>query len=807
MKYKSILFTVSSAIMLIGVQLNAKVVNQNTAQSVANGFLLSKGIEAKELIPVHQDSDPAVMHAPSIDGKAPAYHIFSDREHNAVIVVAGDDMARPILGYSFSPDQDADGNYPPAMKDWLDEMERQIDYARNSGLPDKAIRQQNLPYNSVNVIKQLTTAQWGQSFPFNLYCPSIGMQTCLTGCVATSYAILMKYYGSPYGGNGRTQGYISSKTGVSVAPRDLNHSYQWDRMPLEITQETSSEQFHEIAMLMADIGAAIQADYGTDETSAGYDKQAIFAHFGYNNGLYRQQSDYSAQEWYSMIKSQLDNNRPVLYNAKTSDNSGAHSFIIDGYAQDDYFCINWGWEGQYNGVFALNAMDLDFTDYNGLQSAYFDFQSAAGMPTVAVVNDSINCPSVEAAMGVVSLVNQPARITLVQNSVTDEVFVKNGQNVILDLNGHTLDIEKWGFFNYGTLTVKDTDGNGKINITRGNTAILNNYGNLTVEGGNFTNLMAKSSSTDYRRCIWNDAYGTVRVKDGKFTCNGQVVCNNGKLTIDKGSFQCTDDSDILVNFSRNDTLTVNGGTFQTTVEGNYCRNIWTADKTVTIINGGSFLSNKTVICLNGDATINNGQFRCAGDATTIVNYCKTGTLTINGGTFRNSLKNNGNYHRAVWTDSETYTHITGGVFISYFQTVTVNGDALIDGGSFESYGSAGILSAGNVIINNCKLKADNWILYAAEGFSIKCYGGLYSKTVSNEFLGNGSVCSRNTDSATSSTYPYKVVNTLNGINPVYRQDDIRDINYDLNGIVIPDNNPGIHIIRNSEGKAVKVLVK
>ena len=206
MKYKSILFTVSSAIMLIGVQLNAKVVNQNTAQSVANDFLLSKGIEAKELIPVH----------------------------HAVIVVAGDDMARPILGYSFSPDQDADGNYPPAMKDWLDEMERQIDYARNSGLPDKAIRQQNLPYNSVNVIKQLTTAQWGQSFPFNLYCPSIGMQTCLTGCVATSYAILMKYYGSPYGGNGRTQGYISSKTGVSVAPRDLNHSYQWDRMPLEI---------------------------------------------------------------------------------------------------------------------------------------------------------------------------------------------------------------------------------------------------------------------------------------------------------------------------------------------------------------------------------------------------------------------------------------------------------------------------------------------------------------------------------------------------------------------------------------------
>ncbi|MBR4810564.1 MAG: Spi family protease inhibitor [Bacteroidaceae bacterium] len=63
---------------------------------MARSFMASKGLSDKELV-LFQSSNPTALRAQSVD--APAYHIFTDTDKKEFIVVSGDDIARPILGY------------------------------------------------------------------------------------------------------------------------------------------------------------------------------------------------------------------------------------------------------------------------------------------------------------------------------------------------------------------------------------------------------------------------------------------------------------------------------------------------------------------------------------------------------------------------------------------------------------------------------------------------------------------------------------------------------------------------------------
>lgn len=884
------------AALLFCVNLSAKIVTENAAQSVAKSFMASQGLTEKEMV-LYQSSDESTVFRTQSKDDAPAYHIFTGADHKGLIVVSGDDIARPILGYSFNITNDENGEMPPAMQEWLDDMERQILQARKAGLQQSAevASQWKAPgIDAGNVVKQLTTAQWNQNPPLNQQCPSKNGVHCLTGCVPTAYAILMKFYRYPSSGKGGTPAYSCTKSGVNVPSRNLNHPYDWDSMLPEYFSNVdySEHQADGVAQLMADIGAAIQADYGFDATSAYFDthnKGAMFSHFGYNVGKQKFKADYTTEEWYSMLKDKLDNEHPVLYRAETED-QGGHAFIIDGYTDLDYFCINWGWGSYWNGAFLLDALQVEIYNYNGTQAAFPDFQPATSQPAVAMINGA-ECPSLEIAFGMVPSNGQLTKIKLLQNDSIFDIVIPKKQNILLNLNGHNADIEKYGFYNYGTFTITDSIGNGKMTVVEGNTSVLNNYGTLTVDGGEFTNVLAlaEDQEKDYRRCIWTDKETTTHIKRGKFTSIGQVICNNGIMTIDDGVFECTGNNDAITNFATTDTLTINGGTFKNLTarsEGtNYRRAIWTITDSKTLIKGGVFKSNSTVICTNGRMNIENGEFECTGNSNVIANYgttdtlvinggtfknlstgneqnnyrytvwtkagtathitggqfrctypvvisngemiidngtfettgntsaiynySTTGKMTINGGTFRNTLKvkNNPDYRRALYTPKETTTTITGGEFYSDFQVITTVGNIVIDNATIEDYGNGlGCLSAGKIVINNCKIKANRLLSIADEG-TLKCYGGLYSQKVTSPFLGPSCQCVSNTDAATKTKYPYKVNNTANGIDAVKPASDTWAAHYDLNGMIRSDNNPGLHIIRQADGKTVKVLYK
>ena len=813
---------VFSALSLFAVSVNAKVVTEKTAASVAKNFMVSNGL-TQELVVFQPADDQMVYKEKTID--APAYHLFIDKNHKNLVIVSGDDIARPILGYCFNSQNDGNSDLPPAMKDWLNEMERQISYARKNGIVQNSemVRQWGDP-GVGNVVKQLNTAQWQQNSPYNLQCPlQNDGNRCITGCVATAYAILMKYYGYPSSGKGITPAYICTKSGVYVQSRDLNHSYNWSSMPLTYSSDKYIEFATNVAQLMADIGAAIQADYANSETSANYStysKSALFSHFGYYVGKQYKKANYAIEEWYTKLKEQLDMDRPVLYRGEHEDAGGGHAFIIDGYTDQDYFCINWGWGGNHNGAFALDALNPGTYTYNSEQAAFFDFQPAASLPTVAIANE-IECPTLETAIGIAPLNGTLTQIKMIENDTINDIYIQDNQNIELDLNGCTIGIEQYGFYNHGNLNVSDSKGNGKIIVTSGNTSVLNNYNVLSIDGGDFINKVALAKGEkDYRRCIWTAAESATLIKGGRFTSISQTICSNGLLTIDNGEFECIGTSAVISNYSTSDTLSINGGTFKNLTNpsenSNYCRTLWTCDGSVTNIKSGLFICKNGVLCSNGELTIDDGRFECTGNHGVVNFYSKTGLLTINGGTFINSLKDKDKdkeqpeYRRAVWADEGSKTHITNGYFSCDYQVMTFVGDAVVDGATIDNTGNGvGILSVANVVVNYCKLRGTRLLGVGAKtGSSIKCYGGIYSQKVDNSFLGTDCKCVSNDDDNTNSTYPFKVVNTNpSEVKAIMMTSDAEEMHYDLNGIKRSDNYPGLHIIHRADGKNIKVIYK
>ncbi|MDE5842638.1 MAG: C10 family peptidase, partial [Muribaculaceae bacterium] len=75
---------------------------------------------------------------------------------------------------------------------------------------------------------------------------------------------------------------------------------------------------------------------------------------------------HSEEDNLSMLRGSLDKGYPVIYSGS---GSGSHAFIIDGYDQESYH-INWGWNGECNGYFNLNALqpneESDFSSDNGM---------------------------------------------------------------------------------------------------------------------------------------------------------------------------------------------------------------------------------------------------------------------------------------------------------------------------------------------------------------------------------------------------------------------------------------------------------
>lgn len=312
--------------------------------------------------------------------QSPAYYVFDNTGGPGFVIVAGDDVAMPVLGYSFEHEFSKD-NLPANLKAWLEYMRDEVNKARRSGA--KAESAVTRAWSQVEVgtpVVELETAKWNQMEPYNLLCPIVGGESTYTGCTATAVAIVMRYHQWPEKGVGTLPGYKISR-GEVLPELPLGHTYDWKNMPLEYPYLGYSQvEANAVAVLMRDCGWMIFSDYGpigsVGTMASSYDiPSGLKTYMGYDKkARIISRNGYSTFEWNALMKGELDNSRPIIY-AGFSVRSG-HAFVLDGYTDQDYYRVNWGWGGYCDGYFLLTALDPEGQGAGGSEGGYNTSQTA-----------------------------------------------------------------------------------------------------------------------------------------------------------------------------------------------------------------------------------------------------------------------------------------------------------------------------------------------------------------------------------------------------------------------------------------------
>lgn len=308
-------------------------------------------------------------------GAEPAFYVFGNPQGKGFVIVSGDDVANPILGYSHE-NAFPQGNLPSHVQSWLESMKLQINGARAQGVTSSTTTRSPLTRIGEVVVK-LETAQWGQDKPFNLFTPRVGFSQTPAGCGITAAAIIMHYHKWPAQGNGIIPEYQTETHKIKRPAIELGHVYNWDVMLSNYSGYYTTQQAEEVAQLMGDLGTMFQADYVSGATSITTTMvgETLPIYMDYDkSALTRDRYLYTDEEWHAMMKNELDQHRPIFYFG--SNWYAGHAFVLDGYTTDSYYSVNWGWNGVYNGWFLLDALKPEGNGTGGNNDHYNYFQGA-----------------------------------------------------------------------------------------------------------------------------------------------------------------------------------------------------------------------------------------------------------------------------------------------------------------------------------------------------------------------------------------------------------------------------------------------
>ena len=359
--------TVVLLLSTLCMSLYAKSVEEKKAISAAKYLIeqqFNKNLTGDELTLVYAAKDNSLPESHVV------YYIFNVGDNGGFIIVSGDDIARPILGYSTEGryrHENRPINFEALMAEIADAIVKGI---KNGFSGDVQIQEEWNAYlnkdasyfaktRGESAVDPLIQTKWDQMAPYWNECPMYKGQRCLTGCVATAMAQIMKYHNHPKKGTGTTPAYTTETNEISIPAVDHNVNYNFNDMG-DTAPSTQSAKDN-VARLMYHCGVSVKMDYGTytqGGSGAGTDKvpEAIKKYFGYDKSashVWREK--YTDTEWINLLKGELNAKRPVFY-AGNHPTDGGHAFVCDGYDNQNYFHFNWGWSGQEDGYYAINPM-------------------------------------------------------------------------------------------------------------------------------------------------------------------------------------------------------------------------------------------------------------------------------------------------------------------------------------------------------------------------------------------------------------------------------------------------------------------
>ncbi len=339
------------------------------------------------------------------------FYIYENADGEGWVMVAANDVVRPILAYSETGHFRTD-NMPRNVKGWLQSYNKQIKHVeQNYPVASKEIQQEWKRLRSGSrqakasvVISPLIKTGWDQDAPYWNLCPQKGSNYCYTGCVATAMAQVMNYWQWPKQGTGSHSVQYNGKT---YSADFANTTYDWSNMKDSYSGSSTSAQKTAVATLMLHCGIAVDMQYGTSSEggSAAYTidyngyfsgqgkmcaETALKQFFGYNSstvkGYYRDgdsgtgMKSWTKAQWIAMLKEELDAERPIMYAGCGYETPGdeesvyGHSFVCDGYDSSNYFHFNWGWGNWCDGYYDVDALNTNDPGSGGGNGEYNYYQ-------------------------------------------------------------------------------------------------------------------------------------------------------------------------------------------------------------------------------------------------------------------------------------------------------------------------------------------------------------------------------------------------------------------------------------------------
>ena len=308
----------------------------------------------------------------------PAYYAFNINTNDGFVIVSGDDNASPIIGYA-TENKFITPEAPTTIGHWLATRTKEIESIRNTqALPTAEVALSWMRYKTNNpgimvkrtsaasstmstAVAPLVKSTWNQSPYYNALCPG----GSVTGCVATAMAQIMRFWSYPAMGTGSSSYCDCSASGYSnnYGTQTANYgatTYNWANMPLNVTGHNN-----DVALLNYHCGVSVDMDYDPAGSGAWVitsddpicAQNSYVTYFGYDpttiQGLNRY--NYDDTTWMGILKNDINIGRPIQY-VGDDPNEGGHTWVCDGYDQNDFLHMNWGWGGFDNGYFFIDNL-------------------------------------------------------------------------------------------------------------------------------------------------------------------------------------------------------------------------------------------------------------------------------------------------------------------------------------------------------------------------------------------------------------------------------------------------------------------
>jgi len=324
---------VTLLLILSTIVVDARQVSPDEAQSIADEFFNSASVSVNK---APRRAVRVTRSSLKKEIESQDYYIFNASDNAGFVIVSGDTRTRQILGYSDKGSFNAE-NMPPQLEWLLSEYRKALKkLAVDAKISDRQISQ--APDQA-----PLLSTQWGQSAPYNDKCPMIDGSRALTGCVSTAMAQVINYE--------KKNNIVKAIPGYWPYYSDLPE-YEFDFGNLDNDG---------IATLMLYCGCSVNMNYGIQESVAYVEDvpDALCNIFGWEREVrLMERAKYNEEHWNRMVREEISAGHPIIYSA-VSDSGVGHCFVVDGTSSDDYFHVNWGWDGYLDGYFTFSPFGND----------------------------------------------------------------------------------------------------------------------------------------------------------------------------------------------------------------------------------------------------------------------------------------------------------------------------------------------------------------------------------------------------------------------------------------------------------------